>query len=363
MRTDLFREPVYIIAEAGVNHNGSVELAKELINKAAEAGADAVKFQTFKSEKLVSRAALKADYQKETTGSGGSQLEMLKKLELSYDEYRDLHKYCKDLGIEFLSTPFDIESLKFLTSEIGLSTIKISSGDITNLPLLYETASTGSDIILSSGISTLGTIEEALGAIALGYTSRGDAPTIKGMQEAYYSKEGQETLSSKVTLLHCTTDYPTQYKDVHLNKMITMKHAFGLQVGYSDHTIGLEISLAAVAMGAHVIEKHFTLDKNMEGPDHKASIEPEELTQMVQQIRNIEKSLGIFAKIPASNEIKNAYAARKSVVAAKAIRKGDLFSTDNLTIKRPGNGFPPSAYWTLLGRKAEKSFELDDLIE
>ncbi|WP_220101564.1 N-acetylneuraminate synthase [Paenibacillus sp. S150] len=363
VENDTNRQPVYIIAEAGVNHNGSVEIAKELVNTAVKAGADAVKFQTFRAEKLVSRTALKADYQKMTTGSEGSQLEMLKKLELTYSDHRILYEYCNQAGIEFLSTPFDIESLGFLTTQIGLNTIKISSGDITNLPLLYETAGTGAKIILSSGISTLGTLEDALGAIALGYTLYEGNPTVKGMEEAYYSRAGQEMLRAKVTLLHCTTDYPTQYNDVHLNKMLTMKRAFGLPVGYSDHTIGLEISLAAVAMGAEVIEKHFTLDKQMEGPDHKASIEPEELTRLVKQIRNIEQSLGIFTKIPAFSEMKNAHAARKSVVAAKTIQQGEIFSKDNLTIKRPGNGYPPSSYWALLGRKAEKTFEADDLIE
>lgn len=356
-------KPVYIIAEAGVNHNGSIDLAKKLITKAAEAGADAVKFQTFKASELVSKQTEKADYQKKTTGSQESQLQMLQKLELSYSDHIALFDYAQKEGIEFLSTPFDIESLKFLTGPLGLNTLKISSGDVTNLPLLYQAALTDANIILSSGISTLGTLEEALGALAFGYTVKHETPSIKGMQRAYFSEEGQSALKEKVTLLHCTTDYPTQYNDVHLNKMLTMKQAFGLQVGYSDHTVGSEVSVAAVAMGAKVVEKHFTLDKNMEGPDHKASIEPDELAGMISKIRNVEQALGLSAKIPAFSELKNIDAARKSVVAAKPIGKGELFTEDNLTVKRPGSGLPPSSYWSLLGSRADQSYEPDDLIK
>lgn len=354
---------VYIIAEAGVNHNGSLDLAKQLIREAAKAGADAIKFQTFKSSELVSKKAEKAEYQKKTTHSEESQLQMLKKLELSYNDHIELLNFAKKEGIEFLSTPFDIESLKFLTGQLGLRTLKISSGDITNLPLLYEAALTDANIILSSGISTLGTLEEALGAIAFGYTVKNKAPSIKEMQQAYFSKEGQAAIKTKVTLLHCTTEYPTQCNDVHLNKMLTMQRAFGLEVGYSDHTIGFEISVAAVAMGATIIEKHFTLDKNMEGPDHQASIEPDELAEMISKIRNVEQALGLFVKIPAFSELKNIEAARKSIVAAKAIKKGEVFSEKNLTVKRPGNGLPPSVYWSLLGRCADQSYEPDDLIK
>ncbi|WP_410770671.1 N-acetylneuraminate synthase [Fontibacillus sp. BL9] len=354
---------VYIIAEAGVNHNGSLDLAKQLITEAAKAGANAIKFQTFNSSELVSRNAEKAEYQKKTTHSEESQLQMLKKLELSYNDHIELFNYAKKEGIEFLSTPFDIESLKFLTGQLGLRTLKISSGDITNLPLLYEAALTDANIILSSGISTLGTLEEALEAIAFGYTVKNKIPSIKEMQQAYFSKEGQAAIKAKVTLLHCTTEYPTQFNDVHLNKMLTIQQAFGLEVGYSDHTIGSEISVAAVAMGAKIIEKHFTLNKNMEGPDHKASIEPDELAEMIRKIRNVEQALGLSIKIPAFSELKNMEAARKSVVAAKAIVKGEVFSEDNLTVKRPGNGLPPSVYWSLLGRCSDQSYEPDDLIK
>jgi N-acetylneuraminate synthase len=357
------RKPVYIIAEAGVNHNGSLELAKKLVHVAAKAGADAIKFQTFNTASLVSIHAEKANYQKETTLSDESQLEMIRKLELSESDHIELIKESQAAGIRFLSTPFDNISLDLLTRKFGLTELKISSGDLTNLPLLYSAASTGAKMIVSTGISTLGDIEDALGAMAFAYLDSIEQPSLNAFRQAYYSDRGQTVLRSNVTLLHCTTEYPTPYEDVHLKKMITLKQAFGLQVGYSDHTMGSEVAIAAVAMGAEVIEKHITLDRTMNGPDHKASMEPDELRNMVRQIRNVELSIGISVKIPANSELANAVAARKSVVAASSIGPGDSFTEHNITLKRPGNGHPPSVYWELLGKKSNKRYEQDDLIE
>ncbi|WP_042170045.1 N-acetylneuraminate synthase [Paenibacillus gorillae] len=354
---------VYIIAEAGVNHNGSLQLAKELVHAAAKAGADAVKFQTFQASKLVSKHAAKADYQKKTTDAAESQLEMIRKLELSPADHLELMNECRAAGIEFLSTPFDFPSLELLTNELKLQTLKISSGDITNLPLLYRAGRSGANIILSSGISTLGDVEEALGALAFAFSANNEEPSLGAFRRAYFSEEGQARLKQKVALLHCTTNYPTDFQDVHLQKMLTLRQAFGLQTGYSDHTTGTEISVAAVALGAQIIEKHFTLDKLMEGPDHQASMEPDELTLLISQIRHVETALGMPTKIPAASELVNAAPARKSVVAAKPIAKGETMSESNLTLKRPGTGLPPSMYWNLLGKPASKEYDTDDLIE
>ncbi|MGO4547467.1 N-acetylneuraminate synthase [Paenibacillus sp. 2TAB23] len=354
---------VYIIAEAGVNHNGSLQLAKKLVHAAAAAGADAVKFQTFQADKLVSRHAAKADYQQKTTDAEESQLEMIRRLELSAEDHVELMNECQMAGIEFLSTPFDLSSLKLLTEQLGLRTLKISSGDITNLPLLHQAGKSGANVILSTGISILGEIEEALGALAFAYLGNVTPPSLLGFREAYCSEEGQVLLRKKVTLLHCTTDYPTAYGDVHLNKMITLRQAFGLLTGYSDHTIGAEVSVSAVALGATVIEKHFTLDKMMEGPDHLASMEPEELRGLVSQIRNVELAMGISNKIPAASELRNVNPVRKSIVAALPIAIGEKMTEANLTLKRPGNGLPPSAYWSLLGKQASRAYNADDLID
>jgi N-acetylneuraminate synthase len=354
---------VYVIAEAGVNHNGSLDLAMELIEVAARAGADAVKFQTFKAESLVSVHAAKAEYQQRTTGNQGSQLQMLKKLELSVNDHKQLIEACKKHQIEFLSTPFDIHSLELLIDTFEMKSLKISSGDVTNLPLLVRAGRTNADIIVSSGISTLGEIEDALGAIAFGCLDPKGTPSIEAIRDAYYSDEGQRRLQERVSLLHCTTNYPTMYQDVHLNKMMTMKQAFGLRFGYSDHTLGAEVSIAAVAMGATIIEKHFTLDKGMEGPDHLASMDPDELCQMIVQIRNVEASLGTSLKVPAPSERKNAAPARKSVVASADIKEGELFTERNLTVKRPGTGRPPADLWRLLGLRAMRNYSADDLID
>jgi len=329
----------FIIAEAGVNHNGNLELAKKMIDAAVEAGADAVKFQTFKAEKVVSRYAPKAEYQMKTTTADESQLEMVKKLELDAAAHRTLIDYCKKKNIRFLSTPFDLESIDLL-NELGLDIFKIPSGEITNLPYLRKIGALKKEIILSTGMADLGEIEDALDVLI-----------------------GTGTKLKDITVLHCNTEYPTPFDDVNLSAMLTIKHAFpGIQVGYSDHTLGIEVPIAAVAMGATVIEKHFTLDKNMEGPDHKASLEPDELTAMVKDIRNIEKALGNGIKKASPSELKNKPIVRKSIVAACDIRKGEIFTKENLTAKRPGTGISPMRWDEMLKMKATRDFNEDEII-
>ena len=327
----------FIIAEVGVNHNGSVDIAKKMIDTAKACGVDAVKFQTFVSENLVSRFAEKAEYQKETTGKDESQLAMIKKLELSYDDFRDLKSYAESMGLEFMSTPFDHESIDFL-AELGMDIFKIPSGEITNLPYLMRIAKLKRRVILSTGMSTLQEIKEAI---------------------AILKKYGTDD----ITLLHCNTAYPTPYGDVNLNAMKTLRDSFGLPVGYSDHTKGIEVPIAAAALGAVVIEKHFTLDRNMEGPDHKASLEPDELKQMVTSIRNIEDALGSYEKRLTESEAVNRDVVRKSIVAKCNIKKGDIFSEANITVKRPGTGISPMEWFTVLGQKAPKNFQEDELIK
>lgn len=326
---------VYIIAEAGVNHNGSYELACKLVDEAKLAGADCIKFQTFKSENLVSHKAKKADYQKKTTGDS-SQLDMLKNLELSYDEFINLKNYCDEKGITFLSTPFDQESIDFLNT-IDMPFWKIPSGEITNLLYLEALAKTGKPVVMSTGMCEMGEIEAAIWIL-------------------------QEKGAGEIKLLHCNTEYPTPYEDVNLKAMETMAKAFGLDVGYSDHTRGIEVAIAAVALGACIIEKHFTLDRNMEGPDHKASLEPQELAAMVSGIRHIEKALGNGDKTPSASEKKNISVARKSIVAKKAIKAGDILTEDNITVKRPGSGISPMSWYDVIGKKAIKDFDEDELI-
>ncbi|GAA4654148.1 N-acetylneuraminate synthase [Anaerocolumna aminovalerica] len=327
----------YIIAEAGVNHNGDFELAKMMILEGKKAGVDAVKFQTFKAGNLVSSNAKKADYQMKSTDNKESQQDMLKKLELSFREFCLLKEYAAELNIDFISTPFDEESVDFLNS-LNMPFWKIPSGEITNLPYLLKIAKTKKPIILSTGMCTLQEIEEALNIF-------GD-----------YNRED-------ITVLHCNTEYPTPFKDVNLNAMKTLEKKFHVKVGYSDHTQGFEVPVAAVALGAVVIEKHFTLDKNMPGPDHKASLEPDELKEMVKAIRNIETALGNGEKHPSESEKKNIAVARKSIVAKKDIKKGDIFTEENITTKRPGNGISPMEWFRVLGRKAKKDFQKDELIE
>jgi N-acetylneuraminate synthase len=355
-------QQVFIIAEAGVNHNGSLEMALALVDAAAAAGADAVKFQTFKSEAVISRYALKADYQIQTTGGSESQLEMVKKLELDLTAHLQILKRCKERAIQFLSTPFDLESVDLLVEHLHVSTLKIPSGEITNAPLLLKIARTGKPAILSTGMSVLAEIEQALGVLAFGYICPDRQPSLEGFTEIYLSEAGQRILKEKVSLLHCTTEYPAPFADVNLHAMVTMRSAFGLPVGYSDHTEGVAVTVAAVALGATIIEKHFTLDRSLPGPDHKASLEPAELGQMVNAIRQIEMALGTGAKIPALSELKNKPIARKSLVASAPIRCGENFSEENLTTKRPGTGISPLRYWEYLGKPAQRDYAEDEII-
>jgi N-acetylneuraminate synthase len=353
----------YVIAEAGVNHNGSLEMALQLIDVACDAGADAVKFQTFKAENLVTTLASKASYQQQTTAAGESQFAMLKRLELSYEAHYQLMKYCQKVGIEFLSTAFDMESLDFLVKDLGLKTLKVSSGEITNAPLLLAHARTGKDLIVSTGMAILDEVESALGVIAYGLSDDFSAkPSAELFQNAYNSDKGQQLLKEKVTILHCTTEYPAPVEDINLNAMHTMRNIFGLRVGYSDHSEGITVPVAAAALGAEVIEKHFTLDKMLEGPDHKASLEPHELKAMVTAIRDVGQALGDGCKEPKESELKNRPIARKSLVAAREIRKGEFFSEENLTVKRPGTGMNPFKFWEILGQVASRDYTVDEVI-
>ncbi|GHA27676.1 N-acetylneuraminate synthase [Oceanisphaera arctica] len=354
---------VKIIAEAGVNHNGSAELAFKLVDAAHAAGVDIVKFQTFKAKSLVTKTARQAEYQTRNTGVAESQFDMLSRLELDHDIHKELIEYCKQLGIEFLSTAFDAESLSFLVNDLGLKTLKIPSGELTNAPFVLEHARTGCDLIVSTGMATLAEVETALGVIAFGLINEtGVVPGEMAFAEAYASEAGREALKSKVTLLHCTTEYPAPMNEINLRAMQTMVTAFGLMPGYSDHSAGITIPVAAAAMGAQLIEKHFTLDKTMEGPDHKASLEPDELIAMVRGIRDVEQALGNGIKGPQLSEIKNKPIARKSLVAAKPIKKGECFSVANLTTKRPGEGIEPIKYWSMIGNAASCDYEEDQII-
>lgn len=354
---------VKIIAEAGVNHNGSKELAFQLVDAAHAAGVDIVKFQTFKAKNLVTKSAQQADYQIQNTGVTESQFDMLSRLELDYDTHKSLVAYCEDLGIELLSTAFDKESLDFLVNDLKLTTLKIPSGELTNAPFVLDHARTGCDLIVSTGMANLAEIEAALAVIAFGLVAEnGQAPSQQAFEEAYNSNVGQKALKQKVTILHCTTEYPAPMNEINLNAMSTLRNAFHLTTGYSDHSAGITIPIAATALGAQLIEKHFTLDKSMPGPDHKASLDPEELTNMVHAIRDIEMALGNGVKGPQPSEIKNKSVARKSLVAAQPIKAGDTYTEKNLTIKRPGNGISPTLYWSLLGKTANTDYAEGDLI-
>ncbi len=332
---------VYIIGEAGVNHNGSLDCAKEMICVAAEAGVDAVKFQTFCAETLVTKAARKAEYQSNTTNADESQYDMLKKLELSVADFRELKACCQSYGVEFLSTPFDLSTIKLLV-DLGIQQWKLPSGEMTNLPYLREVARLGQEVILSTGMCELAEVKAAIAVL-----------------------ESNGTKLSDLTVLHCNTEYPTPMCDVNLRAMLTLRSTFPdiRGVGYSDHTMGIEVSVAAVALGASVIEKHFTLDRNQAGPDHSASLEPAELRQMVYSIRNIELALGRSEKEPSPSELKNRGMARKSIVASKSITVGEMFTEDNLTVKRPGTGVSPMCWDQVIGKKAQFSYEPDDLID
>ncbi len=330
-------EKVYIIAEAGVNHNGDINIAKALIDGAVEAKVDAIKFQTFSAEKLVTKMANKAAYQAKQTTKIESQYEMLKRLELDYEMHIELMEYCKYKGIQFLSTPFDIESIDLL-AQLGINIFKIPSGEITNLPYLKKIGSLKKKVILSTGMSDLNEIEDAIQVLR---------------------QEGTDD----ITVLHCNTEYPTPMEDVNLEAMQTIKKELNIKIGYSDHTLGIEVPIAAVAMGATIIEKHFTLDKNMEGPDHKASLECKELAEMVRCIRNIERALGDGVKRATRSELKNIEVARKSIVAAKDIMRGEMYTEDNLTTKRPGNGISPMKWNQIIGQMADKDYKKDELIQ
>jgi N,N'-diacetyllegionaminate synthase len=327
----------FIIAEAGVNHNGNVEIAQKMVDAAVDFGVDAVKFQTFRAIDLVTSLAQKAEYQQKTTDASESQLEMIKKLELSAAQHNEIIAHCQKKNIQFLSTAFDISSVRLLES-YNVPIYKIPSGEITNLPYLITIAKIGKPIILSTGMSTLEEIKKAVAIL-------------------------RQNGSGEITILQCNTEYPTPYEDVNLRAMLTIQRELGVKVGYSDHTPGIEIPIAAVAMGAVVIEKHFTLDKNMDGPDHKASLEPAEFAVMVRAIRNVEKALGSGEKIPSSSEIKNMAIARKSIVAKHAIKKGEALTEENITVKRPGTGVSPMKWFEALGKTAVRDFAGDEMIE
>lgn len=328
---------VFIIAEAGVNHNGSLVLAKKLVDAASDAGADCVKFQTFITKNIATKNAVKAEYQKQLTDAEESQYDMLKKLELSFDSFVELNSYCKSKNIEFMSTAFDFESIDFLAN-LGVGIWKIPSGDITNLPFLIKIARLNKPVILSTGMSNIEDIRKAIRAL-------------------------KDNGAGELTVLHCTTEYPTPFNDVNLKAMQTMQEEFGVRVGYSDHTKGIEVPIAAVALGGTVIEKHLTLDRSMEGPDQKASLEPDEFKAMVTAIRNIELALGNGIKQPAESETKNMTVARKSIVASKVIKTGEIFTEENLTVKRPGDGISPMRWFEIIGEVASRDFEEDELIE
>lgn len=330
---------VVIIAEAGVNHNGSFEMACRLADEAKRAGADYVKFQTGIPENVISVRAEQAEYQKHNTGTSESQLDMVRKIMLRPDDFKSLKEYCDSIGIRFLSTPFDLDSIDIL-KPLEMDLWKIPSGEITNLPYLRKIASMGQPVVMSTGMSRLGEVDDAVGVLL----------------------DGDLTLDM-ITLLHCNTEYPTPYTDVNLRAMLALRDAIGCRVGYSDHTLGIEVPVAAVAMGAEVIEKHFTLDKTLPGPDHVASLEPAELKAMVSAIRHTEAALGSGRKEVSRSERKNIAIARKSIIAARPISKGERFSHDNLTVKRPGNGISPMLWDTVVGLEAPRDFEPDELIE
>lgn len=352
-----------IIAEAGVNHNGDVEVAKQLIDKAVDAGVDIVKFQTFKTERLVTKYAKQATYQSKNTGVSESQFAMLKRLELNLEDYQMLKQYSDDRGIEFLSTAFDELSLSMLINDVGLKRLKIPSGELTNLPLILAHARTGLPLILSTGMAQLEEIKLALAIVAFGYTEPFGNPDVDSVCDLLTKPEINALLQEKVAILHCTTEYPTPPEDVNLSAMNVIAEEFGVDVGLSDHSEGILAPVGAVAQGASIIEKHFTLDKTMPGPDHKASLEPQELKDMTDAIRLIERMRGSGEKTPRESESKNIEIARKSLVAASAIKAGERFTEENLTVKRPAGGVAPSQYWHYLGTVADKDYQADDLIE
>lgn len=353
----------YIIAEAGVNHNGSFFLAKQLVDAAKDAGVDAVKFQTFKAENLVTKTAEQANYQVKNMGEASSQYQMLKELELTFEEFKKLKMYCDQQQIHFLSTPFDFESVDFLVDKLQMDIVKISSGELTNLPFLHYIATKQKEMIISTGMATMQEIHEALAIIAYGLAFPGQKVNYDEVTQ-FYLKEGTKQLLQKyVTILHCTTEYPAPFDSINLLAMQDIRQQTQLKTGFSDHSQGINLPIAAVAQGAMVIEKHFTLDKSLPGPDHIASLEPNELKEMTEAIRQVEHALGDGEKNPAEVELKNKVVARKSLVALKPIEEGEAFTISNLGVKRPGSGIHPKLYWTYLNKTAKKSYSQDELID
>jgi len=338
-------------------------MALDLVDAAAETGADFVKFQTFRADEEISQNAPKADYQMESTNVKESQLEMVRKLELGLEAHEKIIARCHEKNLAFLSSPFDIPSIFLLVQQLGLSTLKIPSGEITHAPYLFEAAKTGCQLILSTGMSTLDDIQEALSIVALGLSRSDQKPTIEAAHAAFSSPKGQAALLEKVSLLHCTTEYPAPIEDVNLRAMDTLHESFGLPVGYSDHTQGISVAIASAARGAQIIEKHFTLDRSLPGPDHKASLEPAELSEMIIGIRDIERALGSAIKQPAPTELKNMAIARKSLVAKVQIKAGQKFSERTIAVKRPGTGISPMNYWKIMGTASNRDYSLDELID
>lgn len=348
-----------IIAEAGVNHNGDTIRALDMVDAAADAGADYVKFQTFKAENLVTRSAAMADYQKRNLGGGESQFAMLKGLELSLQAHHAVAQRCRERGIGFLSTPFDHQSLRFLLDEMKLGVLKLGSGDMNNAPLLLEIARSGVDLILSTGMAVADEIEQALDVLAFGHADAMSSPS-RAMIAGCFRRYG---VKSKVTLLHCTTEYPAAPRAIHLRAMETLRRRFGLPVGFSDHSEGNAIAMASIALGAVVVEKHFTLDRSLPGPDHKASVTPAELKALVAGIRDIEVALGQFEKPMEDAELSNRAVARKSLVTLAPVAKGQRFDTTNLGVKRPGTGIAPIEYWDYIGKPANRDYATDEILE
>lgn len=354
---------VLVIAEAGVNHNGSIDLARRLVDAAAKAGADVVKFQSFRAEALATASAGMAPYQKARAAAPGSQAEMLRRLELSHEAHHALAAHCRSSGIQFLSTAFDEQYLGFLVREIGAPWIKVASGEITNGPFLLAAARTGRPILLSTGMSTLADVEAALAVVAFGLTASGQPASGEACRAALATPEGRAAVRERVTLLHCVTEYPAPLADANLRAMTTLGEVFGTAIGYSDHTQGIVASLAAAAMGARVIEKHITLDRAMEGPDHHASLEPAEFEALVRGVREITLALGSSEKRPVPAEEPNRLVARKSLVAARPIARGATISLADLAAKRPGTGLSPMEAWSLVGTRAQRDYAIDELIE
>jgi N-acetylneuraminate synthase len=355
--SDSLAARVFIIAEAGVNHNGSVEMGEQLIDAAAASGADAVKFQSFRAESLVSRSAKRASYQVRNQPGEHSQLDMLRKLELDQAAQRRLCEYARSRRIEFMSTPFDLESLDFLVSGLRISRLKIASGEITNAPLLLSAGRSGLPLIISTGMSTLADIETALDVVAFG---AGNPQEPRGMAD--FARQWGEKIKNKVTLLHCTSDYPAPMEAMNLKAMETLRGRFNIDVGLSDHSLGVSASIAAAALGASVIEKHFTLDRDLPGPDHRASLEPDELSGMIGAIRDVCAALGSGRKEPSAAELETRLVARRSLVAARPIRKGERLRAADIAVKRPGTGISPMEYWDWIGKQAERDYEADDLL-